>query len=138
MEKYKVTITEILKMAVEVEAETRQDALQKVVDEYHAGKHVLTADNCVDTEFDAVIYEVKKHFRDGMDLVYSTNNLVDALEYCFSDDTLCRGDGHALSIHNCEGSIFEINYFGSKGVDIDGVASEEEFAVIRDYIKKNS
>ena len=141
MRTFKVTITEFLKKTVVVEAETREDAIQKVADEHYAGMHVLEADDYADVEFDSTeeigaTYEVWKHFRDGMDPVFSTTDLLEALSYCLEDETLCSECGHAVSVHNSEGSIFEINYYGSKEIDVDGVATKEELKTIKAFVAK--
>ena len=141
MAKFKVTIKETLSLTVEMEAETFDEALNNVIDEYHAGKHVLTADNYVDTDFSATevngAYAVYKHYREGMDLVLETSDLDFALASCTEDDSLCSENGHALSIHNREGSIFEINYYGSKEINVGGCATEEELKKIKAFIEKN-
>lgn len=50
---YKVTITETLKKDVEVEADSYDEAVQSVTDEWKNGDHILDADNFVDVDFDA-------------------------------------------------------------------------------------
>ena len=52
--KYKVTITEISKMTVEVEADDQQQAEQMVSDGWHRSEYVLDADNFIGVEFEAV------------------------------------------------------------------------------------
>ena len=80
-------------------------------------------------------YEVHKHYRDGIELEKKFDDLKTALEYCFADDTLNRENGHALSIRkNYADSIFEINYYGNKEINVDGVATEEELIIINDYV----
>lgn len=140
MAKFKVTIKETLKLSVEVEADSFDEALNKVIDEYHAGKHVLTADNYVDTEFEATeidgLYRVLKHYEDDMELVFETSDLLKALHTCI-EEPLCRESGHAISVHNTEGSIFEINYCGFKEINIDYCATDEELETIMTFFKNN-
>ena len=140
MARFNVTIKETLKLSVEVEADSFDEALNTVIDEYQAGKHVLTADNYVDTEFDATeiggLYRVLKHYEDDMELVFETSELLTALRTCI-EEPLCRESGHAISVHNTEGSIFEINYHGSKEVNIDNCATDEEFETIMAFFKNN-
>jgi hypothetical protein len=50
---FEVTITEILKLTVNVEAGSRQEAEDKVFDDWRAHKHVLTADNFDEVKFKA-------------------------------------------------------------------------------------
>lgn len=52
--KFKVTITETLKMTVDVEADDQQQAEQMVSDGWHNSKYILDADNFSGVEFDAV------------------------------------------------------------------------------------
>ena len=52
--KYKVTITEISKMTVEVEADVQQQAEQLVSNRWHRSEYVLDADSFVGVEFEAV------------------------------------------------------------------------------------
>ena len=81
-------------------------------------------------------YKVFKHYRDDMELEKEFTDLREALIYCFEDDTLCKKDGHALSIRkNDTDSIFEINYYGNTEINVDGVAVEEELNIINDFIK---
>jgi len=54
---FEVTITETLKLTVEVEAESQQEAEQIVSDKWHDrhnSEYILSADNFVDVEFNAV------------------------------------------------------------------------------------
>jgi len=51
MKKFKVTITETLEEEVEVEAESAEEAEQKVMDEYYRCDRILDSDNFVGTEF---------------------------------------------------------------------------------------
>lgn len=50
---FKVTITETLKLTVEVEAKDKLEAEQLVSDDYRASRYVLTADNFAGVEFEA-------------------------------------------------------------------------------------
>ena len=53
MKKYNVTITETLKMRVEVEAETQLEAEQIISDKWHNGEYILDADHFEDIDFEA-------------------------------------------------------------------------------------
>jgi len=53
-QRFKVTITETLKMTVEVEAEDKEEAEQKVSDNWHDGQYILDADNFTGVAFEAV------------------------------------------------------------------------------------
>jgi hypothetical protein len=57
---FKVTITETLKLTVEVEAIDRHEAEQTVSDNWRNSGYVLTADNFADVEFKAVDAEAEK------------------------------------------------------------------------------
>ena len=61
---YKVTITEVLKMTVDVEAEDECEALQTVSDKWRNGDYILDADNFVEVEFEA---ECAERARDDYD-----------------------------------------------------------------------
>ena len=52
--RFKVTITEMLKRTVEVEADDLHEAEQMVSDSWHSSKYVLGADDFVGVEFEAV------------------------------------------------------------------------------------
>ena len=52
---YVVTITEILKRKVSVKAKNIMDAQYKVECDYHAEKHVLDADDYLETLFKAEV-----------------------------------------------------------------------------------
>lgn len=52
--KFEVTITEISKMSVIVEANCREEAEQIVADKWYACEYVLDADNFCNVEFTAV------------------------------------------------------------------------------------
>ena len=83
-------------------------------------------------------YKVYKHYRDDLELEKEFTDLKEALAYCYEDDTLCREDGHALSIRkNYADSIFEINYYGNTEINIDDVATEEELHIINDFVCMN-
>lgn len=82
-------------------------------------------------------YGVYKHYRDDIELEKEFNDLKTALEYCFADDTLNRENGHALSVRkNYSDNIFEINYYGNKEINVDGVATEEELGIINDCVEE--
>ena len=51
MKTYKVTITEILRRTIEVEAETSDDAIDMVEDGYRAEEYVLDYSDFVNVEF---------------------------------------------------------------------------------------
>ncbi len=53
MRNFNVAITETLKMNVTVEAETEEDAIQMVNDEWYKGTYILDADNFVGVNFEA-------------------------------------------------------------------------------------
>lgn len=53
MKKFDVTITETLKKTVEVEAESLEEAEQKVNDEWRRGEHILYAENFTEVNFEA-------------------------------------------------------------------------------------
>jgi len=53
MKEFDVTITEKLQAVVTVEAETAEEAVQMVSDQWRAGDHVLDAENFVDVDFDS-------------------------------------------------------------------------------------
>lgn len=55
--KFNVTITEILKMTIEVEAEDQQQAEQIISDNWKSGEYILDSDNFVDVEFKAILVE---------------------------------------------------------------------------------
>lgn len=55
MKIFEVDIIETLQMRVEVEAETLEDAVEQVRDEYYDEVHILTADNCnVSADFEGI------------------------------------------------------------------------------------
>ncbi len=53
MKTYKVTITETLKMSVDIEANSRLDAEEKVKIAWENGEYILDADNFMGAEFKA-------------------------------------------------------------------------------------
>ena len=53
-QKYTVSITETLKMTVEVEADDPQQAKQFVTDGWYASKYILDADNFADVDFEVL------------------------------------------------------------------------------------
>lgn len=53
MKEFDVTITETLKLTVSVEASSKEEARQMVSDQWHAGDHILDADNFVEVEFES-------------------------------------------------------------------------------------
>ena len=53
MKEFDVTITETLKLTVSVEASSKEEAQQMVSDQWHAGDHILDADNFVEVEFES-------------------------------------------------------------------------------------
>ena len=55
MPKFEVDIIETLQMRVEVEANSLEDAIEQVRDDYYDGEYILTADNSnVSTDFEGV------------------------------------------------------------------------------------
>lgn len=52
--KFKVTITEMLKRMVEVEADDQHEAEQMVSDGWHNSKYILDAEDFVGVAFEAV------------------------------------------------------------------------------------
>ena len=50
--KYNITITEILKKTIEIEAEDVINAIDIARDKYNKEEVILTADDLVDTDFD--------------------------------------------------------------------------------------
>lgn len=53
MKEFDVTITETLKLTVSVDASSKEEAQQMVSDQWHAGDHILDADNFVEVEFES-------------------------------------------------------------------------------------
>ena len=53
MKEFDVTIAETLKLTVSVEASSKEEAQQMVSDQWHAGDHILDADNFVEVEFES-------------------------------------------------------------------------------------
>ena len=58
--KYRVTIEELLCRQIEVEAETAEEALEKVEDQYKNGELVLTADDFSEVTFGLDLSNNKK------------------------------------------------------------------------------
>lgn len=54
LQKYTVSITETLKMTVEVEADDPQQAKQLVTDGWYASKYILDVDNFADVDFEVL------------------------------------------------------------------------------------
>ena len=55
MPKFEVDIIETLQMRVEVEANSLEDAIEQVRDDYYDGEYILTADNSnISTDFEGV------------------------------------------------------------------------------------
>lgn len=54
MSRYKVTITETLKLTVEVEAENKLEAEQLVSDKWDIGDYILDEHNFIGAEFEAI------------------------------------------------------------------------------------
>ena len=50
--KYNVTIIELLKKTIEIEAENETNAIDIAKDKYNKEEIILTADDLVDTDFD--------------------------------------------------------------------------------------
>ncbi len=59
---FDVTITETLKMAVQVEASSLEEAIQLVTDNYHNQDYILDADNFIGVDFEAK--EIKEQTKD--------------------------------------------------------------------------
>ena len=51
MKEYDITIRETLEMTVTVEAESREEARQKVADNWKNGEYILDEESCKDVEF---------------------------------------------------------------------------------------
>lgn len=60
LKKFKVTITETLKLAVEVKAENQQEAERIVSNQLENREYVLTSDNFTGVEFVANYYKIRK------------------------------------------------------------------------------
>jgi len=54
---FDVTITETLKMVVNVNADSKEEAEQIVADNWKAGEYILDADNFVEVDFGATRHE---------------------------------------------------------------------------------
>ncbi len=70
MKEYEVTITEISKAKVTVEAESRLDAEQMASDMWHKGDIILDADNFVEVNFDS---------DDGKEIISKSENTMEVL-----------------------------------------------------------
>ncbi len=55
LQRFKVTITETLKMTVEVEAEDKYEAEQMVSGNWHESQYILDASNFIDVAFEAAL-----------------------------------------------------------------------------------
>lgn len=78
-------------------------------------------------------YKVFKHYRDDREHIKSFSDLNEALNFCYAE-YLDRDNGHAVSIENSEGSIFEVNYHGNTEIDVAGCITYEEKAIIFEYM----
>lgn len=78
-------------------------------------------------------YKVFKHYRDDREHIESFSSLEEALNFCYAE-YLDRDNGHAVSIENSEGSIFEVNYHGNTEIDVAGCITYEEKAIIYDFM----
>ena len=103
MKKYNVTITEALKKTVEVEAESQEEAEQKIADDWYKGEYILDADNFTEVNFEAgekapekmriVLLEPDKTAKE-VEIGTSLKDLQDVVGgliepvYCF-DDAVC-------------------------------------------------
>ncbi len=66
MKEYDVTVTETLRMTVTVEADSPEDAEQKVNDKWHNGDYILDADNFVGVTFETEgLYQPVRDNKDG-------------------------------------------------------------------------
>lgn len=87
-----------------------------------------------------ITYLIKRHYENDMVGEYTTPSLVNAIDYLYSDDEMCRENGHALSIHKIIdgeelGSVFELNYYGNCEVNIDKCATNIELKLIYDTVR---
>ena len=55
LQRFKVTITETLKLTVDVEADNQQQAEQMISDGWYNSEYILNADNFVSVDFEAVV-----------------------------------------------------------------------------------
>lgn len=76
MKEYYVTITETLRMKLEVEAESMNEAIEKVQDGWKNGKYILDADHFEDVDFEAENISPKKEmsYAELTTLFRSVNN----------------------------------------------------------------
>ena len=90
MREYNVTITETLKMTVTVEAESMEEAKQKVEAEWKDGEYILDADSFAGVEFESAEPVVELSYREMADM-FSHINKIGAEHLCgyivFSEDS---------------------------------------------------
>lgn len=67
MKKFNVTITETLKMNVEIEAESQWEAEQIASDNWHNSEYILDADHFDGVEFEAEEITKTKELREDYD-----------------------------------------------------------------------
>lgn len=67
MKTFNITITEVLKTTVETQAETLEEAIQNVKDQYRDQEIILTADNFTND----VTFEEKKTNKKGKHYAYT-------------------------------------------------------------------
>lgn len=72
MNEYNVTITELLKKTVE--AESREEAEQLVMDAWHRSEYILDADDFKEVQIKADIPYVKLTYREMDDIFHKANN----------------------------------------------------------------
>ena len=82
------------------------------------------------------MYKVYRHFREDQILEVKTSTLGEALTHC-STCELTRDCGHAVSVRNDSGSIYEVNYYGSVEINVDGCATKEELALIKNHVMRD-
>lgn len=80
-------------------------------------------------------YRVFTHHEHEQTFTEEFNDLRKAIEYCYDTDLgpVGSSQGHAISIWNDKGSIFEINYAGSVEIDIDNCMSATEEFLVRNH-----
>lgn len=83
------------------------------------------------------MYEIYRHFHGGQDKETEKETLHDALRYMYEEAELSADNGHAVSVRNDSGSVFEINYWGNVEIDVDNCATKEELAQIKSYVTEN-
>lgn len=81
-------------------------------------------------------YKVYKHHRQRKVQVYETDSFMAAINYCDNVDLgpLGSENGHAVSIENNQGCIFEVNYYGKIEVNVDDCAASEELKTIEKVV----